>query len=57
MAHGSAGIDAARAEGGLAGRIKRLGLTLAAGITFLRLYTQPTEARELPATIRLQPAW
>ncbi len=53
----SAGIDAARDQGGVLGTVKRLGLTLAAGLTFARLYVQPTQATRLPATIRLQPAW
>ena len=57
MRHISVGIDSAREQGGVVGALKRYGLTLAAGITFLRLYTQPTQATELPATIRLQPAW
>ena len=53
----SAGIDAARTQGGLVGAVKRFGLSLAAGVTFLQLYTQPVQRTELPATIRLQPAW
>jgi magnesium-protoporphyrin IX monomethyl ester (oxidative) cyclase len=53
----AAGMDAARAEGGIIGGIKRLGLSLAAAITFVRLYTQPTQSSALPASVRLQPAW
>ena len=53
----SAGIDAARSQGGIAGALKRAGLTLSAAVTFARLYIQPTQATALPATIRLQPAW
>jgi magnesium-protoporphyrin IX monomethyl ester (oxidative) cyclase len=53
----SAGIDAARAEGGIGGTLKRWGLSAQAAITFARLYLQPTQESELPATVRLQPAW
>ena len=53
----SAGIDAARAAGGLTGRMKRLGLSLAAAVTFARLYLYPVIRHDLPATVRLQPAW
>ncbi len=50
-------LDAARAQGGLAGRLKRFGYSLAAAVTFARLYLQPVEGNALPATVRLQPAW
>jgi magnesium-protoporphyrin IX monomethyl ester (oxidative) cyclase len=53
----SAGMDAARAEGGIIGGIKRFGLTLAAATTSVRLYTQPVQSTALPASVRLQPAW
>ncbi len=53
----SAGIDSARAQGGVVGGIKRFGLTIAAAATFLRLYTHPVIRHDLPATTRLQPAW
>ncbi len=53
----SAGMEAAAKQGGLLGGLKRIGLTLAAGVTFARLYFQPVQRSELPATIRLQPAW
>jgi magnesium-protoporphyrin IX monomethyl ester (oxidative) cyclase len=53
----SAGIDAARQAGGVGGRVKRLGLSLAAAFTFARLYLQPVVRHDLPATVRLQPAW
>jgi magnesium-protoporphyrin IX monomethyl ester (oxidative) cyclase len=48
---------AARAQGGVVGRIKRLGLGISAGATFLRLYTLPTKTHELPQEIRLAPVW
>jgi magnesium-protoporphyrin IX monomethyl ester (oxidative) cyclase len=53
----SAGIDATRAEGGAWAAVKRAGLTLAAGLTFARLYLHPVEHVALPASVRLQPVW
>jgi magnesium-protoporphyrin IX monomethyl ester (oxidative) cyclase len=47
----------AKAEGGVIGKIKYLGLVAAAGYTFLRLYLLPAHKNVLPADIRLQPAW
>ncbi len=47
----------ARAQGGVIGRVKRVGLTAAAGLTFARLYLRPAPPHALPASIRLQPAW
>jgi magnesium-protoporphyrin IX monomethyl ester (oxidative) cyclase len=53
----SVATDAARARGGIVGAVKRLGLGLAAGITFARLYTLPTQRHELPQDARLAPIW
>jgi magnesium-protoporphyrin IX monomethyl ester (oxidative) cyclase len=53
----SANIDAGREQGGIAGTLKRYVWSAAAAVNFLRLYVQPTQTTELPATIRLQPAW
>jgi magnesium-protoporphyrin IX monomethyl ester (oxidative) cyclase len=53
----SANIDAGREQGGIAGTLKRYVWSAAAAINFARLYVQPTQTTELPATIRLQPAW
>jgi magnesium-protoporphyrin IX monomethyl ester (oxidative) cyclase len=50
-------MAAAKAEGGLGGRLRRFGLGLAAGATFLRLYLMPGRKAELPADVRLAPAW
>ncbi|MCS6932923.1 MAG: magnesium-protoporphyrin IX monomethyl ester (oxidative) cyclase [Acetobacteraceae bacterium] len=50
-------MSAAKAEGGIGGRLKRLGLGLAAATTFLRLYLMPGRKAALPADVRLQPAW
>lgn len=53
----SAGIDATRTQAGPIAAIKRAGLSAAAALTFVRLYLQPVERHDLPATIRLQPVW
>jgi magnesium-protoporphyrin IX monomethyl ester (oxidative) cyclase len=50
-------MAAARAEGGLGGRVKRFSLGLAAGATFLKLYLMPGRKAPLPADVRLAPAW
>jgi len=49
--------DAARARGGLVGGLQRMGLTLAAGAVFVRLYTLPTQPNALPENPRVAPAW
>lgn len=48
---------AARAQGGVVGRVKDAGLTLAAGAAFLRLYLLPVRNNAVPQQVRLQPAW
>lgn len=48
---------AAERQGGLGGRFRRLGLGLAAGAAFLRLFVLPTKRNELPQQVRLAPAW
>ena len=50
-------IDAARAQGGVIGAVRRAGLTLAAGATFAGLYFTPVKRNVAPATVRLVPAW
>jgi magnesium-protoporphyrin IX monomethyl ester (oxidative) cyclase len=50
-------IDAAKAQGGLIGAIKRVGLTAAAGFAFAGLYFNPVKRNVAPATVRLVPAW
>lgn len=50
-------IDAARARGGLVGRLQQ-GLAMAAGAaTFVRLYLRPVHRHALPASARMAPAW
>jgi len=50
-------IDAARAQGGLIGAIKRMALSAVAGATFVRLYCLPVQSHALPVNIRVVPAW
>ena len=49
--------EAAKAEGGLMGRVRRIGLNLSGALTFLRLFMIPVKSNELPKDIRLAPAW
>lgn len=51
------GIAAAKAQGGILGRIRQAGLLAATGLTFAALYLMPTQANEAPDTVRLVPAW
>ena len=51
------GIAEAKAEGGLRGGLRRLGLTAAAGLTFARLYLHPVRDHEVPESVRLAPSW
>ena len=53
----SRAIGAAKAQGGLGGRLKRAGLGVAAGATILRLYLLRPQRNPLPRQIRLAPAW
>ncbi|GAC1407392.1 MAG: magnesium-protoporphyrin IX monomethyl ester (oxidative) cyclase [Novosphingobium sp.] len=50
-------IDAAKAQGGVVGAVKRIGLIAAAGLTFAGLYLTPVKKNVAPATVRLVPAW
>ena len=51
------GIEAAKRQGGVVGAARRAGLTAAVAVEFVRLYLQPSERNDVPATVRLQPAW
>ena len=53
----TAAITKARAGGGLWGRLRAAPLQAAAAATFLRLFLLPAKSAELPADIRLSPAW
>ena len=48
---------AARRQGGIIGKLKNAGLTVAAGAAFLRMYAAPVKDNAMPETVRLQPAW
>jgi magnesium-protoporphyrin IX monomethyl ester (oxidative) cyclase len=50
-------IADARAGSGIAARVRRVVLPLAAGATFVRLLLLPAKRNALPRQIRLQPAW
>jgi len=47
----------ARARGGIAGRVRALGLGVAAAATFARLYLLPAKRNALPRQVRMAPAW
>ena len=53
----SARIDAAKAQGGMIGGIKRAWHVATAGAAFVNLYLTPVEHNEAPADVRLVPAW
>ena len=50
-------ITAARAQGGVIGKLKQAGLALAGAATFARLYLMPVKRHDLPVQIRVAPAW
>jgi magnesium-protoporphyrin IX monomethyl ester (oxidative) cyclase len=50
-------IAEAKAQGGVMGGVKRAGLTMAAGATFLRAFLRRPRRHDLPADARLAPAW
>ncbi len=53
----AAAVEAARAQGGAIGMLRRCGLGIAAAAVFARLYLLPVHHHELPAQIRMVPAW
>ena len=50
-------LAAAKAQGGVVGKLKQFGHTAAIASNFLRLYLHPTQSNALPAAVRLVPAW
>jgi magnesium-protoporphyrin IX monomethyl ester (oxidative) cyclase len=50
-------LAAAKAQGGVIGRVKQAGWTLAGLATFVRLYVLPTKPNALPLQVRMAPAW
>jgi magnesium-protoporphyrin IX monomethyl ester (oxidative) cyclase len=51
------GMNAARAQGGILGRLRFAGFVAGAAGVFLRIYLLPVKNNELPAKSRLAPAW
>ena len=51
------GLDRAKAHGGVLGKIKQAGWAVAGAATFARLYLLPVHKHELPAQVRVAPAW
>jgi magnesium-protoporphyrin IX monomethyl ester (oxidative) cyclase len=47
----------ARTQGGIVGRVKRVGLAIYAATIFARLYFLPTKSNTLPGQVRLAPGW
>ena len=50
-------IDAAKARGGVMGRLAQAGLAAQAALTFGRLYLMPVKRHDLPVQVRVAPAW
>ncbi|MDH4478386.1 MAG: magnesium-protoporphyrin IX monomethyl ester (oxidative) cyclase [Rhodoferax sp.] len=50
-------MDAAKAQGGLWGTLRRAGWAVAGAATFVRLYFQPVQHHALPEQVRMAPAW
>jgi magnesium-protoporphyrin IX monomethyl ester (oxidative) cyclase len=53
----SKAVEAAKRQGGVIGAVKRVGLALAAAAGFARLYVLPVHRHDLPAQVRMAPAW
>ena len=51
------GQRAARAQGGIIGKIKNAGLTLGAAATFARMFLIPVKHNEMRPEVRMVPAW
>lgn len=49
--------EALLARGGFGARVARLGVAAKAGFEFVRLYCLPTVPNEVPAQVRMVPAW
>jgi len=47
----------AKSRGGVTGNLKRLGLAVAAGATFIGLYCMRAKPNSLPGDVRLAPTW
>jgi magnesium-protoporphyrin IX monomethyl ester (oxidative) cyclase len=50
-------IDAAKARGGILGKLAQAGLAVMAFGTFIRLYMMPVKRHDLPVQVRVAPSW
>jgi magnesium-protoporphyrin IX monomethyl ester (oxidative) cyclase len=50
-------IDAAKAQGGVIGKLRQAAWAVAGAATFARLYLLPVHKHALPAQVRVAPAW
>ena len=50
-------MEAAKAQGGVVGKLKQAGLAVSGLATFARLYFLPVKRHELPQQVRVAPAW
>jgi magnesium-protoporphyrin IX monomethyl ester (oxidative) cyclase len=50
-------IDAAKAQGGVIGKLRQAAWAVAGAATFARLYLLPVHRHALPAQVRVAPAW
>jgi magnesium-protoporphyrin IX monomethyl ester (oxidative) cyclase len=57
LVEASAGFSRARAQGGIRGLVGRARWALVGAGTFLRLYLHPVHRHDLPAQVRVAPAW
>ena len=57
LLHVQTRLDAAKAQGGVFGRCKQALWALAGVATFARLYLLPVQRHDLPAQVRMAPAW
>ncbi len=51
------GINDAKAQGGLVGKLKAAGWAVRGALTFARLYCMPVKRHSLPQQVRVVPAW
>jgi magnesium-protoporphyrin IX monomethyl ester (oxidative) cyclase len=50
-------MDKAKSRGGLIGNLQRARWAISGAVTFVRLYFLPVQRHELPAQVRMLPAW
>ncbi len=57
LVHVKTKVDAAKARGGLVGRLQQAAWAAAGAATFARMYLIPVRRHALPAQVRMAPAW